>query len=55
MMARSWIYHFHYLDAWTKHLTNNCPSFFGYGICEEPTEKEENTPRDLYKHWLLAI
>ncbi|MBN8789931.1 MAG: hypothetical protein J0I84_22850 [Terrimonas sp.] len=34
---------FHYLDAGTKQSTNDCPSFFGYGICEEPTGREENT------------
>jgi hypothetical protein len=34
---------FCYIDNKTKHSTNRCPSFYGYGICEEPLPSEENT------------
>ncbi len=34
---------FCYNDANTGNQTNDCPSFIGYGICEEPLESELNT------------
>lgn len=34
---------FCYVDSKTKKITNNCPSFIGYGICEEPLDNEINT------------
>lgn len=34
---------FSYRDSKTKESTNNCPSFIGYGICEEPLPNEKNT------------
>jgi hypothetical protein len=35
---------FCYRDAKTIAETNDCPSFIGYGICEEPKANEENKP-----------
>ncbi len=34
---------FCYIDNRTGKQTNKCPSFFGYGICEEPLIGEKNT------------
>jgi hypothetical protein len=34
---------FYYLDAKTNKPTNDCPSYIGYGICEEPLPNEKNT------------
>ena len=34
---------FCYLDTKTSKPTNKCPSFIGYGICEEPLPNEKNT------------
>jgi len=34
---------FCYLDTKTNESTNDCPSFIGYGICEEPRPNEKNT------------
>lgn len=34
---------FCYIDKQTRQQTNDCPSFIGYGICEEATEKEQQT------------
>lgn len=34
---------FCYRDAKTGESTNKCPSFIGYGICEEPLPNEKNT------------
>ena len=34
---------FCYLDTKTGKPTNECPSFIGYGICEEPRPNEKNT------------
>lgn len=34
---------FCYRNAQTGESINNCPSFIGYGICEEPTAQEKNT------------
>jgi energy-coupling factor transporter transmembrane protein EcfT len=35
---------FQYNDSRTGQLTNDIPSFIGYGICEEPKAGEENKP-----------
>ena len=34
---------FCYRDSKTNEPTNDCPSFIGYGICEEPRPNEKNT------------
>jgi hypothetical protein len=34
---------FCYRDTKTNEPTNECPSFIGYGICEEPRPNEKNT------------
>ncbi len=34
---------FCYFNATTGERTNECPSFIGYGVCEEPQLKEINT------------
>ena len=34
---------FCYRDTKTGETTNECPSFIGYGICEEPLPNEKNT------------
>lgn len=34
---------FCYRDSKTNQPTNECPSFIGYGICEEPRPNEKNT------------
>lgn len=34
---------FCYRDTQTGKPTNECPSFIGYGICEEPSAQEKNT------------
>jgi hypothetical protein len=34
---------FCYIDTKTVEATNECPSFIGYGICEEPRPDEKNT------------
>jgi hypothetical protein len=34
---------FCYIDIKTLKQTNKCPSFIGYGICEEPRPNEKNT------------
>lgn len=35
---------FQYNDSQTGQMTNDIPSFIGYGICEEPKDGEENIP-----------
>lgn len=40
---------FQYNDSQTGQMTNDIPSFIGYGICEEPKEGEENKPADCDK------
>jgi hypothetical protein len=35
---------FCYRDTKTNKETNECPSWIGYGICEEPQANEKNTP-----------
>ena len=40
---------FHYNDSGTGLMTNDVPSFIGYGICEEPKDGEENKPEDCEK------
>lgn len=36
---------FQYNDSHTGQITNDIPSFIGYGICEEPKDGEENKPQ----------
>jgi energy-coupling factor transporter transmembrane protein EcfT len=40
---------FQYNDSQTGQMTNDIPSFIGYGICEEPKEGEENKPEECDK------
>ena len=40
---------FQYNDSRTGQMTNDVPSFIGYGICEEPKDGEENKPEDCDK------
>jgi energy-coupling factor transporter transmembrane protein EcfT len=40
---------FQYNDRSTGLLTNDIPSFIGYGVCEEPKDGEENKPEDCDK------
>jgi energy-coupling factor transporter transmembrane protein EcfT len=40
---------FQYNDSRTGKITNHVPSLFGYGICEEPKEGEENIPEECAK------
>lgn len=40
---------FQYNDSRTGQMTNDIPSFIGYGICEEPKDGEENKPEDCDK------
>jgi hypothetical protein len=40
---------FQYNDTKTGEMTNDVPSFIGYGICEEPKDGEENQPEDCDK------
>jgi hypothetical protein len=35
---------FQYMDAKTQKVTYDCPSWLGYGVCEEPRVGEENYP-----------
>ena len=35
---------FCYRDQKTGEPTNDCPSFFGYGVCEGPLQQESNMP-----------
>ncbi len=35
---------FCYRNTKTDQFTNDCPSFIGYGICEEPLPREEDMP-----------
>jgi energy-coupling factor transporter transmembrane protein EcfT len=40
---------FQYNDRRTGQVTNDVPSFIGYGICEEPKDGEENKPEGCDK------
>lgn len=40
---------FFYIDAKTKKSSNRCPSFIGYGVCEEPLPGEINTAQNCSK------
>jgi hypothetical protein len=44
---------FQYNDSQTGEITDNVPSFIGYGICEEPNSGEENKPEycDKKGYW----
>lgn len=48
---------FSYLDKRTNKQTNSCPSFIGYGICEEPLAGEKNTAEFCSEqgHWQYSI
>ena len=48
---------FCYLDNKTNKQTNQCPSFIGYGICEEPLPGEINTSNICAKkgYWQYSI
>jgi hypothetical protein len=51
---------FCYLDAQTGKLTNDCPSWLGYGICEVPLPNEPDRPAECAAQgywvysWLMA-
>lgn len=40
---------FQYNDSRTGEITNDVPSFIGYGICEEPRPGEEDKPGDCHR------
>ena len=44
---------FQYNDSQTGQMTDDIPSFIGYGICEEPRDGEENKPEycDKKGYW----
>lgn len=48
---------FSYIDRRTHKETNFCPSFIGYGICEEPVAGEKNTAQNCSEqgHWQYSI
>lgn len=48
---------FCYRDATTGRASNNCPSFLGYGICEEPRKTEINTATECEKkgYWQYNV
>lgn len=48
---------FQYNDSQTGQLTNDVPSFIGYGICEEPKAGEENMPEycDRMGYWQYNV
>ena len=46
---------FCYIDNKTGDETNNCPSFIGYGICEEPRPDEKNTAEFCRKNWQYSF
>jgi hypothetical protein len=48
---------FSYIDKRTNRQTNSCPSFIGYGICEEPLAGEKNTAEFCSEqgHWQYSI
>jgi hypothetical protein len=48
---------FCYRNAKTGEPTNECPSFIGYGICEEPRPNEINWPESCEKegHWQYSF
>ena len=46
---------FCYRDARTKEETNRCPSFIGYGICEEPLPNESNTTEYCKDNWQYSL
>jgi len=48
---------FQYNDSRNGEMTNDIPSFIGYGICEEPKEGEFDTPGDCGKkgYWQYSL
>lgn len=48
---------FQYNDSATGQITNDVPSFIGYGICEEPKDGEENRPADCKQkgYWQYSL
>lgn len=48
---------FQYNDSKTGQITNDIPSFIGYGICEEPKDGEENKPEycDNKGYWQYSL
>lgn len=48
---------FYYFDTKTGEQINECPSFIGYGICEEPRPGEANFPDVCAErgHWQYSI
>ena len=48
---------FCYIDNKTNKQTNECPSFIGYGICEEPLPNEKNTSEFCSKngYWQYSL
>lgn len=48
---------FQYKDSKTGQITNDIPSFIGYGVCEEPKNGEENMPASCDKkgYWQYSL
>lgn len=48
---------FQYNDSATGQVTNDVPSFIGYGICEEPKGGDENKPADCKQkgYWQYSL
>jgi len=48
---------FCYRNTKSNQFTNDCPSFIGYGICEEPLPKEEDMPCSCSKqgYWKYSL
>ncbi|MDI9312880.1 MAG: hypothetical protein QM535_21905 [Limnohabitans sp.] len=48
---------FCYIDTKTEEQTNDCPSFIGYGISEEPRPGEKNTTEfcESNGHWQYSL
>lgn len=48
---------FQYKDSKTRQMSNDIPSFIGYGICEEPKSGEENMPAacDKSGYWQYSL
>ncbi len=46
---------FCYIDNKTGDETNECPSFIGYGICEEPRPGEKNTAEYCKGNWQYSF
>lgn len=46
---------FCYKDAETQRETNECPSWIGYGVCEEPKPNEANYPNICADNWQYSF